>query len=730
MRALPYFYSGAISDKAVDYTYTVNTDCKTVTFTGSSIIPGPVNWEWNFGDGTKATGQTVTHAFSDIGDNFNVLLTAVNPGICGGKGRKMKNIRFNREKIDLLRELELLIIDEVSMLRADALDAIDTILRHFRRRHREPFGGVQVLYIGDLFQLPPVIRNEESGLFFEHYTSPFFFSAKVIGEEHPLVIELKTIYRQTDAEFIHVLNAIRTNKMTEDELDTLHQRYMPYVQPEDGVIVLTTHNHKADTINAQRLEALPGKAEAFEGLITGEFNEKALPAERMLQLKIGAQVMFIKNDKGETRRYYNGKLATVCRIGDDGGIWVRLAGSNEELQLEQHTWKSVRYRYDQEKDEIDEEELGAYKQYPVRLAWAITIHKSQGLTFERAIVDAGQSFAAGQVYVALSRLTSLGGMVLHSRIPAQGIEMPEAVISFCRKEMEEGKLQELVFSEEASFAQRKMVQWFSLAKLIHNWSTHQEGYQFKAIPSQEAAIAWSNKILDALLRLEDTAERFRMQLEGLLGRNTDYEAVRARVVAARAWFDAALEAEVIQPLMDHHKGWSGKPRTKKYLSELHALETAALLVKKGLQQAEYLATGLAGGTAFTDIALDVPMERSRLAATSIPDAPKPKKGDTYSVTLAMHKEGKSLVEIAAARGVTEGTIEGHLTRFIATGEVAVTDIVPADKVEIIIAELERHEDPGRTSAAKAALGELYTYGMIRAVSVHLAQLKVKGEVAE
>jgi hypothetical protein len=295
--------------------------------------------------------------------------------------------------------------------------------------------------------------------------------------------------------------------------------------------------------------------------------------------------------------------------------------------------------------------------------------------------------------------------------------------------MEEGKLQDLVYAEEAVFAQRKLVQWFSLTKLILLWTTHQDGYLLKAIPSKEVAVAWSIKSLDALMQLERTAETFCMQLEGMLGRNTDYEAVRARIAAARAWFDAALEKEVVLPLMEHHKAWSGKPRTKKYLAELHALEAAVLHVKKGWAQAEYLATGLSGGTPLTEITLDIPVEKSRLASP-VPDSPKPKKGDTYSITLAMHKEGKTLAEIAVARGVTEGTIEGHLTQFIATGEVAVTDIVPAEKVAVIIAELERHEDPGRTSAAKAALGELYTYGMIRAVSVHLAQLKVKNAVAE
>ena len=203
--------------------------------------------------------------------------------------------------------------------------------------------------------------------------------------------------------------------MGEEELEVLHRRFLPWQKPEDGVIVLTTHNYKADSINAQRLEALPDKLRSFDADVTGEFYEKALPAERKLQLKIGAQIMFIKIDSGENRRYYNGKLAHVYHIGSEGDIWVRLAPSPDqkapvEIKLEQHTWKSIRYKYNQDKDDLDEEELGSFRQYPVRLAWAITIHKSQGLTFERAIVDAGQSFAAGQVYVALSRLTTLDGL--------------------------------------------------------------------------------------------------------------------------------------------------------------------------------------------------------------------------------------------------------------------------------------------------------------------------------
>lgn len=629
----------------------------------------------------------------------------------------LKNIRFNAEKRELLRELELLIIDEVSMLRADALDALDTVLRSFRGKPRLPFGGVQVLYIGDLFQLPPVLKNEEMVLFSEHYRSPFFFSAKVMDEEPPLIIELKHIYRQRDAEFIQVLNAIRNNRATEDELEVLHRRYMPWLQPEDEMIVLTTHNSKADSINRERLAALPGRIYPFEGEIKGEFSDRALPAERTLQLKIGAQIMFIKNDAGAVRRYYNGKLATVYHIGSENDIWVKLAGSGEELKLEYHTWRAIRYKYDREKDKLNEEELGSYKQYPIRLAWAITIHKSQGLTFEKAIVDAGQSFAAGQVYVALSRLTSLEGMVLHSRIPEKGIEMPEEVMAFCRREMDEDLLEALVLDEEQAFAQERLVKWFSFDKLYGAWAAFHEGYTHRGIPGVESASAWSDKVMKAMDGLEETAKKFRNQLEGMLGKKTDYVAVSTRVEAAQKWFGDALEREILKPLQEHFKAWSVKPRSRQYLGDLRDLEITALQLKKGWQQAQQLTHGLAGGSSYTEIQFDVPLESSRLAADAEKAAPKQKKGDTYATTLAMFKEGKSIADIAAERCVTVGTIEGHLTRYIQTGEVDVSVFVTKAQFEAINAELNKQNGEGGSSAAKAALGEAYSYTMIRAVQM-------------
>jgi hypothetical protein len=656
-------------------------------------------------------GMYIAGASDYLGEEYNSALVV-------NRRSLFRNIRFNREKIELLRELELLIIDEVSMLRADALDAIDAVLRHFRHKPGLPFGGVQVLYIGDLFQLPPVLTQGEAPLFYEHYRSPFFFHARAVEEDPPLIVELQHIYRQRDEQFIHVLNAIRNNEATEDDLEILHERYKPWQQPAEGDIMLTTHNHKADTINSQRLASLPGKAHNFDGIISGDFNDKALPAERSLQLKVGAQIMFIKNDTGAVRRYYNGKLATVYHIGEEGDIWVRLSGSSEELKLEHHTWRNIRYKYNRENDAIEEDELGSYKQYPVRLAWAITIHKSQGLTFERAIVDAGQSFAAGQVYVALSRLTGLDGLVLHSRISAHGIEMPEAVIAFSRRSMDEDLLSALVRDEEQAFAQEQLVKWFSFDKLIDGWRSFHEGYAHRGIPFPEEAAAWSRGVLNKMEELEATAKRFRVQLENMLGRHTDHQSVHSRVAAAQAWFGEALEKNILLPLQDHFRAWSTKPRRRQYLGDLRGLETITLQLKKGWEQARQLATSLSGGTAYADIVLDAPIEHSRLTADVIPA--KQKKGDSHAATLAMFREGKSIAQIAGERGLTRGTIEGHLVRFIHTGEVPVSAFVTDEQHHRIIAALEQQEaekTPG-TTALKAMLGEDISYTMIRAVQAY------------
>jgi ATP-dependent exoDNAse (exonuclease V) alpha subunit len=304
-----------------------------------------------------------------------------------------KNIRFNASKRELLQELDLLIIDEISMVRADMLDAVDAILRHFRQQPLAPFGGLQVLYIGDLYQLPPVVSREEWQLLQQHYASPFFFDAHVVRQSPPVYLELNKIYRQNEVEFINILNNVRNNRLRPEDIERLHDFYQPEFVPSkhDNYITLTSHNVKADSINQEELAKIPGKSQTFEASITGEFGDKAFPAERSLTVKEGAQIMLIKNDKGETRRYFNGKIGTVTKVKEDKLI-IAFPDEPEELVLEKETWRNIRYQYDKELDKVEEEELGTFRQYPIRLAWAITIHKSQGLTFEKAVIDAGASF--------------------------------------------------------------------------------------------------------------------------------------------------------------------------------------------------------------------------------------------------------------------------------------------------------------------------------------------------
>ncbi|HWJ27023.1 MAG TPA: hypothetical protein VNS32_10805, partial [Flavisolibacter sp.] len=376
-----------------------------------------------------------------------------------------------------------LIIDEVSMVRCDMLDAIDTILRHFRKRPNLAFGGVQVLYIGDMFQLPPVIAQGEWNILKNYYECPFFFEAKAIKEAPPLYIELKKIYRQNEQTFIDILNRIRNNDPLEEDLAELNKRFDPSFNLSTGekYITLTTHNRKADVINEAELKKLPGQLHTFPAEIQGEFSDKALPTDLNLQLKEGAQVMFIKNDSGNDRRYYNGKLATIKKIAGDE-ITVSFSGGEKDLQVEREVWKNIRYNYNNEADDILEEELGSFKQFPIRLAWAITIHKSQGLTFDKAVIDAGASFAAGQVYVALSRCTSLDGLVLHSRIYPNAIATDQRILAFAQREANDEFLEQTLKEEKVRYQSERLVKTFNWTKMLKALDDWKEAIPGKKLP--------------------------------------------------------------------------------------------------------------------------------------------------------------------------------------------------------------------------------------------------------
>lgn len=345
-----------------------------------------------------------------------------------------KTLKYNSEKIKLIKEVELIIIDEISMVRADIIDIIDKILRVYAHNMRIPFGGKQLLLVGDMYQLEPVLREDERALLQPFYSSKFFFDARVFREMQLVCIELQKVYRQSDPRFISILDHIRTSNATQADLSVLNQRVGSSANDAGGALAITlsTHRDTVDYINQQRLQQLPGQPAVFHGVIEGEFPENNLPTPMKLEIKTGAQVLFVKNDR--EKRWVNGTLGTVIGMGDEseGLICVRTE-QGEDVDVEQETWSNVRYTYNEKEQKIEEEEIGYFRQFPIRLAWAITIHKSQGLTFNQVNIDlSGGVFAGGQTYVALSRCRSLEGINLEAPVKKENIFVSQAITRFAR----------------------------------------------------------------------------------------------------------------------------------------------------------------------------------------------------------------------------------------------------------------------------------------------------------
>jgi len=355
------------------------------------------------------------------------------PGSEATEQNRQRFFRFSKEKKRIIKSLDLLVIDEISMVRADLLDSVDAVLRR-HRRSVQPFGGVQLLMIGDLHQLPPVAKQNEWQLLKQYYDSVYFFSSHALDQAQLVTIELQHIYRQSDARFIKLLNRVRENRLDAASIRALNQRYVENFTPEkeQGFITLTTHNGNADRINQSRLAALEGKEHCFEAEVQGEFPAHNYPAPSTLVLKAGAQVMFLRNDASIEKRYYNGKIGKIKTIAGRR-ICVACPGESEDITVEALEWENIKYKVNKDNKEIQEEIIGTFKQFPLKLAWAITIHKSQGLTFDKAVIDAAAAFAHGQVYVALSRCKTIEGMVLSSPIPSRGIATDEAVLNFMAK---------------------------------------------------------------------------------------------------------------------------------------------------------------------------------------------------------------------------------------------------------------------------------------------------------
>lgn len=425
----------------------------------------------------------------------------------------ISRIRMTNEKKKLLQELELLIIDEISMVRCDVLDAIDVVLRHVRRRFHERFGGVQLLLIGDMYQLSPAVKDEEWRLLCDYYSSPYFFDSKVIKEDPPVFIEFTKVYRQSEEQFIHLLNQVRNNQLDEKGESILHSRYKSRSERIDQTdhIILTTHNEKARNINSFELAKLPGEEFSFKAEIQGEFSPAAFPAEQLLQLKTGAQVMFIKNDSEKTKRFFNGKIGVITKM-DDEKIFVQCADQTSEIEVRKQTWENIRYTLNKSTRQLEEQVLGSFIQYPLRLAWAITIHKSQGLTFEKAIIDAGEAFAPGQVYVALSRCTNLEGMILQSKIRGDSLFIDENIVQFSRTCSTTENLQQELELSKNKYEQRILLSIFDFDRIVIEVKEILEFLLERTASFNPETYPWIEELLNKVVTIQSIGQKFSAQL--------------------------------------------------------------------------------------------------------------------------------------------------------------------------------------------------------------------------
>ena len=499
-------------------------------------------------------------------------------------------LRLTTEKKKILQELELLIIDEISMVRCDMLDAVDAVLRHIRRRHNERFGGVQVLFIGDMFQLPPVIKEHEWRLLKDFYNSPYFFDSLVIKEDPPIYIEFDKIYRQSEKEFINVLNQVRNNQLDEDGRSLLEKRFLPdFIRTrDDGYIILTTHNERARGKNETELNKLSSETFIYNAEVEGDFPESAYPVEEQLRLKAGSQVMFVKNDTDRVKRYFNGKIGIVKEL-DDEKILVQCKDEQDEIEVKKEKWENIRYSVDKTSRQLKEEVLGTFTQYPLRLAWAITIHKSQGLTFERVIIDAGEAFAPGQVYVALSRCTTLDGIVLQSQVKSTKMFSDQRVVQFSKINSSRKSIEQELQQSKRSYQLELLLSLFDYKQIIAEAKELNQYLLENKSSINDVAEKWINDFLNEIIKIQATAEKFQNQLRSIFNSEENSETVKLlkeRMNAGAGYFlkeqSGISESLATCPLvMD---------------SRLHAKEANETLkeIFSGLSIKKYLMAGLSG----------------------------------------------------------------------------------------------------------------------------------------
>ena len=655
----------------------------------------------------NAGGVTIHSMFGLPLRTFLPTTDRVDSNLANNIADLMPHFKYRKDKLKLLREIEIIIIDEVSMLRADVLDMMDFSLRHVRR-NQQKFGGVQMLFIGDLYQLPPVVRDEY--VLKQYYDSPFFFDSYALKELPLITLELTTVYRQKDENFLEILNEIRDGAVGDIDFDTLNERYLPDFEPKDEPYVyLTSHNRMADEINQKKLAALPGKSRFYDAEIIGNFNENQFPNDEILELKIGAQIMFIRNDASGEKRYFNGKLAEIVEV-DDKEISVIIDGEDEIYKLKKETWEQKRYSLGEDKS-IQEEVLGSFKQYPIRLAWAVTIHKSQGLTFDRLIIDAGKSFASGQVYVALSRCRTLEGIVLKSKITPEVIFSDRRVSKFQDETNANHRIDEILNAEKYDYSIHKIInridcKWILPA--LQQW--YNSAIHSKMLDKEKVKFLYHG-IKPETEKFGSVCEKFekiiQQKTRKFISGEEEWSEIEAKAKGAVNFFFTNVNAKIFSPLKDFYAESKGVKGLKQYNEDFRVFLDDLEDYLNGLKELHLLETKL------FDVENDVKV------TTKIAKVP------SHILTFQLFEEGKTIPEIARDRGLVTETIYGHLAKFAEQGLLDLTRVFDKEKIKTFEKEFKKNSSVETLSDWKKILPNDFEFNEIRILINHFNYRKRK-----
>ena len=640
---------------------------------------------------------------------------------------------FGKEKRKIIASSDLLIIDEISMVRADLLDAIDAVLRRFRE-HGQPFGGMQLLMIGDLAQLTPVVTPEDERMLKPYYDTPYFFGSKALQQIDYVTIQLNHVYRQQDESFIALLNEIREGHPSAEALAKLNSRSLtPGPSPKgegSGYIRLTTHNNLANFYNESELQKLPGRSYQYHAEVKGTFPEYSYPTAETLVLKEGAQVMFVKNDPSGEHLYYNGRIGRVMEASEKR-LTVYCEGDANAIEVEPLEWENTRYTLNEQTREIESEVQGTFKQLPLRLAWAITIHKSQGLTFDRAIIDANQSFAPGQVYVALSRCRTLEGLVLASPLDARAVINDERVDSYISQQENEAErsIQQLpVLKQE--YERYLLMQLFdfrailyleeSMVRIFAEFFYHSHA-SLKQLHDQtlfdlrqriiDVAVKWQQKIqvmpyealhdADFLDRVRRSAEYFADQLRDILNKPIE---LSFKVETNNKQASRRLN----NTLPDLKQTWLAR----RYL--------LLMMAEKGYTVDNYLHEKQ---MSMLDALGEDDVKSKRQRKPKAPKAPKEVKPKTWEVSFQLYQQGMKPDLIAKSRALTLSTVIGHLVRYVESGEVSFDDLVPVEHQQAIERIVRKIGTDNGSTAIKNLCPPDVTYDEIRLVMQRMQNIK-------